>query len=290
MVKELITKAALARMAGVSAAAITQAIQGPLAKAVVGKRVDKNHKVVVAYLEKKAPVEIEQPASGIDARYQDAVNHCNRTNRFTVSNIARGLKIGFARANRIFVMMEAAGTDKPLPAGSNPPPPNKVKKPKPPAPPPLSPGVASTTKTKKQHAAAALNNPDKMVFEVPEDILSFAEMTLRQLIERFGTDTAFCDWLKATKSIEDINEKRLKNAATEGELVSRHLVKVGIIDPINEAHIRMLADGSKNIAVNMIAMHDSGSTLSDCEKFVAEQISSFIRPVKSKVSRALMNA
>jgi len=53
-------------------------------------------------------------------------------------------------------------------------------------------------------------------FIVPEYIGDLADMTLRELIMQFGTDVRFVDWLKATKEIEMINEKRLKNAESEG--------------------------------------------------------------------------
>jgi len=126
-------------------------------------------------------------------------------------------------------------------------------------------------------------------FTVPEYIGDLADMTLRDLIMQFGTDVRFVDWLKATKEIEMINEKRLKNAESEGTLVSRHLVKVGILEPLDSAHIKLLTDGVKTIARRTVAMHDSGRDLSDIEDFISDQVSSFLKPVKAKVRRALKN-
>lgn len=128
-----------------------------------------------------------------------------------------------------------------------------------------------------------------LTIEVPEDITEFADMTLRDLMSQFGTDTRFLDWLKATKEIEMINEKRLKNAITKGELVSRELVKSGVIDPIDSAHIKLLTDGAKTITRRTTAMHDAGRSLDEIEKFVVDQISSFIRPMKAKIARTLQN-
>ena len=123
--------------------------------------------------------------------------------------------------------------------------------------------------------------------EIPDNIQDFVDMTLREIIGRFGTETRFGDWLKATKQIEDIAAARIKNAASAGELVSRHLVKIGIIDPINSAHVRLLRDGSKTIAQRSTAMVKAGATPVEIEAFVEDQIASFIRPVKAKVRRAL---
>ena len=149
-------------------------------------------------------------------------------------------------------------------------------------------GTAAAKATKKKASLDALNNGDT-IHEIPEDIRDFADMTLRELIQRFGTDQAFLDWLNATKRIEDINEKRLKNAATQGELVSRALVKTGIIDPIESAHLKLLTDGAKTIARRATAMHDAGRKLGDIENFVLDQVSSFIRPMKAKIKRAFKN-
>jgi len=141
-------------------------------------------------------------------------------------------------------------------------------------------GWAARNDKKKQEPA-----PD--ILEVPADIQAFADKTLRELVERFGTDTRFLDWLKATKEIELINEKRIKNAQSKGELVSRELVKLAVIDPINAAHLKMLTDGAKTITRRVTAMHDANRDIGDIEKFVSDQIASFIKPVKAKVIRAL---
>jgi hypothetical protein len=98
------------------------------------------------------------------------------------------------------------------------------------------------------------------------------------------------DWLTATQKIEGINEKRLKNASTKGELVSRHLVKVGVIDHIESAHIRLLTDGAKTIARRTVAMRDAGSSVEDIETFVREHMTSHIRPAKNKIARTMRNA
>ena len=115
-------------------------------------------------------------------------------------------------------------------------------------------------------------------------------MTLRELLERFGTDTAFVDWLSATQKIEAINEKRLKNAQTKGTLISRDLVKVGVIDTFNSAHLRLLKDGAKSIAAGVISKNSSGAELSEVEAYVSDILGSFIKPIKNKIARVLKNA
>lgn len=281
MVKKFISKADLARLCNITGAVITRHVKGDLKDAVEGRRINVNHPSVQKFIKDREP---QGPAQGIDPLYQNAIDFCTSQNEFSANAVRRGLKIGMARATRIFAMMHAAGIIKPA---------KKV----PPPPPPLSKGIQSTTKTKKHHALAALNERvddaslehGTMIHEIPEDIKAFIHMTLEQIIKRFGTDTAFCDWLKAVKSIEDINEKRLKNATTRGELVSRDLVKVGVIDQINTTFQKLLTDGAKSITVKITTMTKAGMGLNECEKTVVDQIESFIRPAKTKMIRNLKN-
>lgn len=229
MAKRLVSKAEFARMAGISAAAVTKACRGILKPSVDGKRIDAAHPQAVEYLESKgwAPTpEIEKPVS---------------------------------------------------------PPSNAARKS------PHQRGHAAKNEQRKAEALSNLNDPERTLVEIPADIRAFADMSLKELVQRFGTDIAFLDWLKATKMIEDVNEKRLKNAQTKGELVSRKLVKVGIVDVIESAHIELLDDGSKTIAQRVIALHGAGKPLKEIERYVEGRITKFIRPVKAKVHRALKN-
>ena len=124
---------------------------------------------------------------------------------------------------------------------------------------------------------------------MPEDLKLFMHMTLATVIEKFGTDARFLDFLKAVQTIEAINEKRLKNAQTEGELVARDIIRYGVIEPIDNAHIKLLTDGARTIATRSDSMSKANKTVADIEAFVKDQIGSYIRPMKDKVHRNLAN-
>jgi hypothetical protein len=144
-------------------------------------------------------------------------------------------------------------------------------------------GRAAARETKK-NSGASLSD-----VTLPPEIKDLADWTLRDIIGQFGTDIAFLDFLRALKEIETIDEKRLKNAKAKGELVHRDLVKIGIIDPIDAAHRKILSDGTKTMAKRAMSMVLSGTTAQDLEAFFSEHLSSFIRPVKTKVHRAFKN-
>lgn len=292
MAKKLVTRTEFARMAGVAPASITKACKSRLLPATDGKRIDAAHPAAAEYIENRDRATTPPAAPGLDPLYEEALAACTEAGNWTAKHLRREFGVGSDRANRIVGQLRAAGLvpdPEAVPVAS----PKK----------PHVRGTAAARDKRKRtpppealaayaQAAEADEKPHhgEYVYEVPEDIQAFADMTLRELIERFGTDTRFVDWLKATQAIEAINEKRLKNAQTRGELVNRQLVRVGIIEPLDSAHIKLLTDGAKTIARRSTAMHDAGRELEEIEKFVADQISSFIRPVKSKVARALKNA
>jgi len=277
MSADIITKSEFSRRAGVEPSTITRASKTILKDAVVGKKIDASHPTAVAYLKEKHTPKGEAPATGIDPVYEKAVISCGVSGRYNATNIQKAHGIGWTRAKAIIDTMRINGLipDNPEPTPS----------------PPVGTEVPPVIKEPRLRGPEAkkAGKYEEGSFTVPEYIGDLADMTLRELIMQFGTDVRFVDWLKATKEIEMINEKRLKNAESEGTLVSRRLVKIGIIDPLESAHIKLLTDGVKTLARRTVALHESGRDLSEIESFISDQISSFIKPVKAKVKRALKN-
>jgi hypothetical protein len=277
--QKIVSKSKFSEIAGVNPSTVTRVCKTILAAAVVGKQIDSAHPDAVAYLEKQQHAATPPAAPGLDPLYQEAIEGCAETGRWSVTQIQKSCRVGYNRAARIMETMKRLGVvptvvdaqefTETLKAFTE-----KARKPV----------GAAAVKESKKHA-----HHDEQLIEVPDDIEEFADMTLRELISRFGTDVRFVDWLKATQSIEAINEKRLKNAQTKGELVSRHLVKIAIIEPIESAHIKLMTDGAKTIARRAAAMAQAGKPVAEIETFAIDQISSFIKPVKAKIDRALRN-
>ena len=122
-----------------------------------------------------------------------------------------------------------------------------------------------------------------------EDLAELASI-LSPLTERFGTEPAFKEWLDALKKIEEIREKRLKNEALEGELISRELVKTHVFGAIESSNRRLLSDTPKTIARRLYAAAKADEPVEEAEKVVRELISSQLRPVKDTAARVLRNA
>lgn len=126
-----------------------------------------------------------------------------------------------------------------------------------------------------------------MIKHLPTDIRRMAHMTLDELVTVFGTDKDFYEWLKASKTIEEIFERRIKSASTIGELVSRDIVKKGIVGPIDTFSRNMLSDGVKTIQQDMRARISSGESPEECEAVLQKTISGFLRRMKDRINREL---
>jgi hypothetical protein len=145
-------------------------------------------------------------------------------------------------------------------------------------------GAGAAKESRKQ---ISLYNIDPA--DVPDNMRDFANMTIREVVAKFGTDYRMVDYLRALKEIETVEERRIKSAKMRGELLHRELITKGVLEPIDTAHRKMLTDGAKTIARRSVAMIKAGKDSDDLQKFIAEQISSFIKPAKAKIKRTLEN-
>lgn len=278
MAQKLITRAQFAALAGVSGAAVTKAAAASLKAATSGKFIDAAHPDALAYVEKQDRDKTPPAATGLDPLYERALEACQSANNWTIAHLVRTQKIGKVRARKLQAMLAATEVkDTPTPRREADLDSHIAAK---------APHVRGTAARKERRKAES----DETAEEVPDNIAEYADMTLRQIIQKFGTDVRFVDWLKAVKSIEDIQEKRLKNEQTQGNLVNRDLIRMGIIEPLNTAHVKMMTDGAKAISVRVPAMAAAGEETVDIERYVSGVISSFIKPVAAKVERVIKNA
>lgn len=223
-----VSRAELARLAGVSAAAITKACKGQLAMACEGKRIDLDHEATRRYLDAK------------------------------VGSVQSGAMEASSSAER--------------PRRSRPRAPEPEQEP------------AVDEEPDAARFATALEHLD------PSDIDGMEDLTLREITARFGTVLAFKDWLDARKKLVDIREKDLRNAETQGVLISRDLVEHHVFGAIENANRQLLADSPKTITRRLFAMARSGAPLEEAERVVRDIISSQLRPVKATAARVLRNA
>lgn len=280
MVKKLLTRTEFAKLAGVTAAAVTKAADNALKHCLDGKLVDAGHADALAYMEKVARAKTPETLPGIDPLYDEAVELCRQHGRWSANHIKMHLGVGSTRSARIYRQIEASGLIKNKTVGETPTRDDKV---------PATvkePHVRGTAAAKQKRMDEDRGEAEP---EIPPNIEIYADYTLREIYEKFGTLPRFKDWLGAMKDISAIQEKQLKAEQVKGNLVHRDIVHRFITDPINAAHMKLLRDGSQTISVRASAMCEAGASQIEIKKLVEDTISSFIKPVKSQVSRALNN-
>lgn len=280
-VRNLKTRVEVAEILHVSPSAVTKACREHLKGALCGKKIDVNHHTFLEYYDKKFP---EVAATGFDPLYEQAVIFCTENNTYTGYALRKKFTIGAKRARKLVTMMETLGV---IPEPGEPAPIIEQSEPEPPK---LKPrvinGKVKQTQNKKDEALQKLA-AGNVVHEIPENIEEFADMTLRQIIHQFGSDAAFLDWLKATKEIESINEKRLKNATTKGDLIHKEIVKRGIIEPVETVFVNLLSDGARALATRVPAKAASGESTIDIENYISDYIGKFIKKAKADINKTL---
>ncbi len=123
--------------------------------------------------------------------------------------------------------------------------------------------------------------------EVTTDVGAIADMTIREVLAKFGTVTAFKDWLYALKSIEAVREKNLRNAEAEGKLITRALVETYVFGMINATNKRLLKDAPKMIAGRLFSLARAGRSPEEGETLIRDALSSHLKHVKANVIRSL---
>lgn len=113
------------------------------------------------------------------------------------------------------------------------------------------------------------------------------DLTLQQLLSRFGTVTRFKDWLDARKKIADVREKELKIAAARGTLIAREFVRAHVFGLVDAGNRRLLRDAARTITQTVMASTRAGCTREEVEVEVREILSDHLKAIKSEVTRAL---
>lgn len=149
-------------------------------------------------------------------------------------------------------------------------------------------GVAAG-KEKRSPAAkktASAKNIKLPKLEPPEKIAEYLDMSLRDIVDKFGTDTQFIDWLKAVKEIESIRDKRLRNDERENKLIPRELMNI-VVGSFERCFSLQLNDASKTISARLYSYVKAGRTVEDATQLVEDQIGAPIKDAKRRIAEML---
>lgn len=119
------------------------------------------------------------------------------------------------------------------------------------------------------------------------DINDYLDLTLRELLDRFGTERTVKDWLEAAKKIEDVRASRLQSDKLQGKLISRELVKQHVFGWLDAGLRRLVTDSPRTISRRVYAAARAGEPLERAEAIVRELIESQLGPMKANAARIL---
>jgi len=291
MVKKLLSRSEFAATAKVSPAAVTKACRGVLNRAREGKFIDVNHPDAAAYVAQHAkPLPSSAPdiAPGVDTFYEAAVVYARELGRISINSLQQKFGIGFERARKLVAVINATDAVN-LPVKSTKPTKRAIVKAV-----KANLHVESVFEELAKMAAPPANPQDEEDEQLPSpsaypDVEELVDMTLRELINKFGTAERFKVWLQARKSLVDIGAKEIANAEKRGKLIPRDFVEAHIIGNFNRVHINLMTDAAQTIARRLVGDIKAGASVEDCETFVSEQISRHVREAKATVERVLAN-
>lgn len=138
-------------------------------------------------------------------------------------------------------------------------------------------------------APPALADMADPVNDLP-DIDELNDMTIREVISRWGTLPQFADVLEARKHIAAIREKDLKNQEKEGKLIPREPIRVLVFGAIDGVNRRLLSDAPKTVVRRIYAMARSGVDAEEAEKVVRDILSATLAPLKTSARRVIRDA
>jgi hypothetical protein len=90
--------------------------------------------------------------------------------------------------------------------------------------------------------------------------------------------------LEVERIKQQVIHLRLKNQMASEALVSKDLVVKYIFQPVSTAHMRILTDGVRSMAAQIVPMVQSGASLEEVEKHMRKSLGNFFRAAKKTMT------
>lgn len=116
------------------------------------------------------------------------------------------------------------------------------------------------------------------------DISGHGNLTLNEIVARYGSSEEYRGFLDAKKKIVEIIERELKVQKQLGEVIDREIVKTAMISVIDGFTSRLLTDFCKSAPVDLRAAFESGKDNIELEKILRVLLSNQLNPLIKKLS------
>lgn len=124
-------------------------------------------------------------------------------------------------------------------------------------------------------------------FDLNPHLRGFEDLTLRELLDRYGTDDGCKRFLESRKILEDIRIKRLSVEEKAGRLISRDLVKTHVFGVMEACNLRLLVDVPRTLSLRVSASVKAGASPTEVEKMFRAAVSKQLKASKRTVTRVL---
>ncbi|AAQ96469.1 hypothetical protein [Vibrio phage VP16T] len=132
-------------------------------------------------------------------------------------------------------------------------------------------------------ADAAVEEYDDNDEKSPDE---FMNMTLNELVKRFGTQAKFYDYARARKTLSDIQAKDEDAARRRGEHVPFSIV-LSLVGQIDALQAALLSETAVAIRTKITALVKSGAEEKQIEKAAHDLISRTIKTTKANTERMI---
>lgn len=254
----LISKADLAKAAGVSRPAITQATRpgGALASALVGEELDLDCYAVKRYLKKKNLDEASLLVLGFCSADLEGLVDPEET-----------------------VQVEPGEKDEEEHSSIA----NEATKPE----------AAQNAPESTEMSAATervAEEPGSLSAESGSVMDQFGNKTLYEIIRFYGSDAKFAKVVQAMKQVAELEDKQIKISQARGDVISRSLVKERVFGAFEAANMKLLNDLPGSVTRFLMAAIKAGTPPEEAEKEVRQMISLVLSDAKVSARRAVTNA
>ena len=140
--------------------------------------------------------------------------------------------------------------------------------------------VSSTKQTDENNGVQDLEGYKKRYKHV-------AHMLFYEVIDRFGTDKQFVEWMRGQKMAQEIHEKQLKIQIIRKDLISRKMVEKYTLTHYEEAYSRLVTDAPRSMAVQLIELMATDPKKEDLEDLIRREISNTIKNIKLSTKKSL---
>ena len=139
----------------------------------------------------------------------------------------------------------------------------------------------------KSEPATSRRAQTKTDSEEETPVADFLDMTLREIIDRFGSKSQFKDYLAARRHISYIEDKELTKGEKQKTLISRALVSGVIFPAIENMNQRLLNDAPRTINQRVSALIMAEAPTEEREQLIMQIISTQLRGVKEVAQKTL---